>query len=72
MVCIPVVPGIPVTPTVFIEVTSILYPGGKNVLNPTISSGWPLNRHETRAITPGVSIDCVLNSFMISKKSLYT
>jgi len=36
--------------------TSILYPGGKKVLNPTISSGWPRNRLETREITPGVSI----------------
>lgn len=52
--------------------TSILYPGGKNVLKPTISSGWPLKRSDTLAITPGVSILWDLNSFMISKKSLYT
>ncbi len=36
--------------------TSILYPGGKNVLNPTMRSGWPLKRLETLLITPGVSI----------------
>lgn len=36
--------------------TSILYPGGKNVLKPTMRSGWPLNSWDTRFITPGVSI----------------
>ena len=36
--------------------TSILYPGGRNVLNPTINSGCPLNKLDTRLITPGVSI----------------
>ena len=36
--------------------TSILYPGGKKVLKPTIRSGCPLKRFETRLITPGVSI----------------
>lgn len=36
--------------------TSILYPGGKNVLKPTISSGCPLNNVDTLLITPGVSI----------------
>lgn len=36
--------------------TSILYPGGKKVLNPTINSGCPLNSDETLLITPGVSM----------------
>lgn len=36
--------------------TSILYPGGKNVLKPTIRSGWPLKRFDTLFITPGVSM----------------
>ncbi len=36
--------------------TSILYPGGKKVLKPTIKSGWPLKRLETLLMTPGVSI----------------
>ena len=36
--------------------TSILNPGGRNVLKPTIRSGCPRNRFETRLITPGVSI----------------
>lgn len=35
---------------------SIRYPGGKNVLNPWIKLGWPLNNVETLSITPGVSI----------------
>lgn len=35
---------------------SILYPGGKKVLNPWIRFGCPANRSETRLITPGVSI----------------
>jgi len=35
---------------------SILYPGGKKVLNPWIKFGCPLNSVETRSITPGVSI----------------
>lgn len=83
--------------------TSILYPGGRNVLNPTINSGCPLNRDDTRLITPGVSMlgrkkeitslteslsmksfqwilleqqTCRylwdLNSFIMSRKSLYT
>lgn len=33
--------------------TSILYPGGRNVLKPTINSGNPLNRFDTRWMTPG-------------------
>lgn len=36
--------------------TSILYPGGRKVLKPTMSSGWPLKRLETRLMTPGVSM----------------
>lgn len=52
--------------------TSILYPGGRKVLKPTISSGCPLNKWLTLVITPGVSMLCDLNSFIISKKSLYT
>ena len=36
--------------------TSILYPGGRNVLKPTMSSGCPLNSDETLLMTPGVSI----------------
>ena len=36
--------------------TSILYPGGRNVLKPTISSGCPLNSDDTLLITPGVSM----------------
>ena len=36
--------------------TSILYPGGRKVLNPTISSGCPLKSDDTLLITPGVSI----------------
>ena len=35
-------------------VHSILYPGGRNVLKPEMSSGWPLKSMETRSITPGV------------------
>lgn len=35
---------------------SILYPGGKNVLNPWIKLGWPLNNVETLSMTPGVSM----------------
>ena len=35
---------------------SMRYPGGKNVLNPEIKSGWPLNSIDTRSITPGVSM----------------
>ena len=36
--------------------TSILYPGGRKVLKPTISSGCPLNSDDTLLMTPGVSI----------------
>ena len=36
--------------------TSILYPGGRNVLKPSIKSVCPLNNVETLDITPGVSI----------------
>ena len=36
--------------------TSILYPGGRKVLKPTISSGCPLKSDDTLLITPGVSI----------------
>ncbi len=36
--------------------TSILYPGGRKVLKPTIKSGCPLKRFDTRFMTPGVSI----------------
>ena len=36
--------------------TSILYPGGRNVLKPTMSSGCPLNSDETLLMTPGVSM----------------
>ena len=45
--------------------TSILYPGGRKVLKPTISSGCPLNNMETREMTPGVSMDWDLNSCKI-------
>lgn len=44
---------------------SILYPGGRNVLNPTIKFGCPRNRVDTRSITPGVSMPWDLNSFII-------
>ena len=37
------------------SLTSILNPGGRNVLKPTIKSGWPRNKFETLLITPGVS-----------------
>ena len=37
------------------------------MLNPTISSGWPRNRDETRAITPGVSM---LHKQIVKIKSL--
>ena len=33
---------------------SILYPGGKNVLKPEMSTGWPLKSMETCSIRPGV------------------
>lgn len=35
---------------------SIRYPAGKNVLNPDINKGCPLNKLDTRSMTPGVSI----------------
>ncbi len=35
---------------------SMRYPGGKKVLNPDISVGCPLNRVDTRSMTPGVSM----------------
>ena len=35
---------------------SILKPGGRKVLKPTMRSGWPLNSVDTRSITPGVSM----------------
>ena len=35
------------------------------MLNPTMSSGCPLNRDETRLITPGVSILKKINRQMI-------
>ncbi len=35
---------------------SILYPGGRKVLNPWMRLGWPANRSDTRLMTPGVSI----------------
>ena len=38
------------------DTTSILYPGGRNMLNPMMRSGWPLNRLDTRPVTPGVSM----------------
>lgn len=49
------VPGI-LTCTCSLGWTSIRYPSGKKVLKPTINSGWPLNRFETRWMTPGVSM----------------
>ena len=36
--------------------TSILYPGGRKVLKPTISSGCPLKSDDTLLMTPGVSM----------------
>ena len=36
--------------------TSILYPGGRKVLKPTMSSGCPLKSDETLLMTPGVSM----------------
>ena len=36
--------------------TSILNPGGRKVLKPTIRSGWPRNKLDTLLMTPGVSI----------------
>lgn len=35
---------------------SMRYPGGKKVLNPDMRVGCPLNRVDTRSMTPGVSI----------------
>ena len=35
---------------------SILYPAGRNVLNPCMSSGLPAKRDDTLSMTPGVSI----------------
>lgn len=36
--------------------TSILNPGGRKVLKPTMRSGWPRNKLDTLLMTPGVSI----------------
>lgn len=47
--------------------TSILYPGGRKVLNPTIKSVWPSKSSETRWMTPGVSMLRDLNSFIMSR-----
>lgn len=41
---------------------------GRKVLNPRMSSGWPLNRSFTFSITPAVSMELALNCFMISRK----
>lgn len=49
---------------------SILYMGGRNVLNPIINSRWSLNKFVTRSITVGAPMLCDLNAFIISKKSL--
>jgi WD repeat-containing protein 19 len=44
--------------TAALPTTSILYPGGRNVLKPRMRFGWPLKSSDTRRITPGVSIVC--------------
>ena len=36
--------------------TSILYPGGRKALKPTMSSGCPLKSSKTLLMTPGVSM----------------
>ena len=51
---------------------SILYPGGRKVLKPWISSGLPAKSVLTLPMTPGVSIAPLLKSFMISRNRLYT
>eukprot|EP00967_Tisochrysis_lutea_P019245 scaffold21824_cov28-Tisochrysis_lutea.AAC.2 len=44
-----------------------LRPGGRNVLKPRMSSRWPWKSCSTRSMTPGVSMDCALNSFIMSR-----
>ena len=46
------------------------HPGGRKVLKPRMSMRWPWKSWSTRSMTPGVSIDCALNSFMISRNWL--
>ena len=47
---------------------SMLYPGGKNALNPSISSGCAGNNVDTRWITPGVSMLMVFGYYTPSRK----
>ena len=46
--------------------------GGKNALKPTIRSAWPAKSRDTCSITLVVEISCDLNSFITSRKLLYT